>query len=293
MRIVILFLMLSISLHAAYAQIMPQVDDSSIVAITADTPFVLQTYVPPAMGPAYIPEAIPEAVSKVVEDRYIRPRTNNTPPGWLFIIFLLQLFLLVVIRLVFDKDLFAQLRAYFNVNLSQQLQRELENSIPFSTLLLNINGFASLAMLVYLLLNRYTSFQVELLNQGQIFLVILLAISLLYVLKYVVMRISAVVFPITAEMNLYSFNFFLNHQLLGILLIPLNMILAYGQTHTPNIVTIISLSIVCLSFIMLTIKGLGIGRSYFRLYKFHFIIYICTLEIAPILVLYKVFTQLL
>lgn len=292
MRILIIILALCTTALAAHAQLPFDIPDST-ATLGMDTPFLLQTFTPPSMGPEYVPDAIPQRTNLVIDDKFIRPRTNNSPQAWLFIIFLLQLFLLVVIRLVFDKDFFAQLRAFFNVNLSQQLQREIENSIPFSTLLLNVNGFISLAMLAYLLLVRQFGLNVTALNDGQLFVIILVATSILHMLKYLLMRGSAFIFPIVPEMNLYNFNFFLNHQLLGILLIPLNMIIAYAPADTPAVVSIIALSVACISFIMLTIKGLGIGRSYFRLYKFHFIIYICTLEIAPILVLYKVFTRIL
>ena len=293
MRYCILVLSILLSVGHIQAQLIDgylmEQDSSNEAAV--DTPWILKAYHPPTKGPLYDSALVLPNTAQLIDDKLIKPRTENTPHPWLFAVFLTQLFLLVVIRLVFDKDLFAQLRAYFNLNLSQQLQREMENTIPFSTLLLNINGFISLAALIYLTLIYFGL--IDRTGDFQFFTIILGFTTGVLVLKYLAMKLMANIFPIAEELDLYNFNFFLNHQLLGIVLVPLNMVIAYGIAVSPFVFTILALLVVGLSFILLTIKGLTIGISYFRFYKFHFIIYICTLEIAPILVLYKVFMQVI
>ncbi len=260
-----------------------------IVQVPDDSLWVFVNAMQPA-GTEHIPGLYRRPPPVVVDANQVHIRNHEHHRSWLFVVFMLQLVLLVMVRTVFEKDIAEQIRAYFNLNLAHQLQRDQETSLPFSSLMLNINGFISYGVLAYLSLfylpGWHDLYQFK-------FLGILMTVSTaLFSAKYLITRFVAYVFPFTEELDLYNFNYFLNHQLVGVLLIPLNMVVAYAAGPMDTYTFYGAWIMVWISFMLLAVKGFSIGSSYFRLYKFHFILYICTLEIAPLLILFKVFQQL-
>lgn len=284
MRYYLLFLgVIMLMCSTAIAQ-----QDTSAITVKDDSVWVMQCFEEPLkMGPEYRPDLVKAEPVILLESGQIIVRSHNRHGFWLFVIFMVQIMLLVSVRLVFEKNFLEQIRAFTNLNIAQQLQRDQETSLPFSDVVLNLSGFMSVALLTYLTLLHYTGW--DDLQRGSSFAYLLLLCSSLFVAKYLIMKATSVIFPFKDVMNLYNFSFFLNHQLIGVVLIPLNMIIAYADSSIAYYVMIATWVLLGLSFILLAIKGLTMSRSYWLRYNFHFIMYICSLEIAPLLILYKVF----
>ena len=75
--------------------------------------------------------------------------------------------------------------------------------------------------------------------------------------------------------------------LAGILLIPVNMLLAFGPGSMGYVMIIIGTIALGLLFLMRQTRGLMIGASVIATNPFQFFIYLCTIEILPVLVLVK------
>lgn len=264
-------------------------EDSTAVVPVDDSLWVMQCYEAPEefIGPEHRPDLLVVKPVILLDNGQIKVRQHSRHGFWLFIIFMVQIMLLVSVRLVFEKNFLEQIRAFSNLNIAQQLQRDQETSLPFSDVVLNLSGFMSVALLAFLSLLYFKGWDdsQRLSSFGYLFLIC----SSLFVGKYLVMKATSVIFPFKDVMNLYSFSFFLNHQLIGVVLIPLNMIIAYADAGIAYYVMIGTWILLGLSFILLAIKGLTMSRTYWTRYSFHFIVYICSLEIAPLLILYKVF----
>jgi len=96
------------------------------------------------------------------------------------------------------------------------------------------------------------------------------------------------VFDIKILFNSYVFQqlSFLNY--LGMILLPLNALLIYGAPANSNLLVLI-----------LAISGLILGVGFLKTFKsyqnllinnlFYFILYLCTLEIGPYIILYALF----
>lgn len=281
---VLLFLLVGSGFSALAQQ------DSIAPTIVDDSLWVMDMQIPAVeLGPEYEPELMQKPTVELLDPDQVKVRAHDRHGFWLFIIFMVQILLLVTVRLVFEKNIFEQMRAFTNLNIAQQLQRDQETSLPFSDVVLNLSGFMSVAVLVFLSVLYFEGWDDA--QRVSYFGYLFVFSSCLFVAKYLIMKATAVVFPFKDVMNLYNFSFFLNHQLIGVVLIPLNMIIAYAVGGIAYYVMIGTWILVGLSFILLAIKGLVMSRSYWMRYNFHFIVYICSLEIAPLLILYKVFAD--
>jgi hypothetical protein len=74
----------------------------------------------------------------------------------------------------------------------------------------------------------------------------------------------------------------------GVLLIPINFILLFSVTPSPIILQMLVIVFILINCISIIVSY----KTYQSLIKsnlFYFILYLCTLEISPYLVLYKLF----
>lgn len=227
----------------------------------------------------------PPHIRPVVAQSEIKPLHRERRKGWLFTILTLQFVLIVYLRVGFIRYAEEQYRSFFNLNISQQVFREQELSMPFPALLLTINGVLSYAILLYLGLNYLNL--LSSLGDWNLFLASLGIILGIAIFKYLLMWFASAVFPFRDEMNFFNFNFFLNIKILGTLLLPINFIIAYAPPELTQWAVWAALALLALAYVGLAIKGLAIAKNYLAFYKFHFIVYICSLEIAPVLIVVK------
>lgn len=224
-------------------------------------------------------------IRPVVAEADIKPLNRTRHAGWLFTILTFQFVLIVYLRVAFIRYAEEQYRSFFNLNISQQVFREQELSMPFPALLLTINGVLSYAVLLYLGLNHFGV--MTWLTSGTLFLASLAIIFGIAAFKYILMWFTGVVFPFRDEVNFYNFNFFLNIKILGTVLLPINFIIAYAPPALTQGVIMTALGVMALAYLGLAVKGLAIAKNYLAFHKFHFIVYFCSLEIAPVLLLVK------
>jgi hypothetical protein len=206
-------------------------------------------------------------------------------PKWLFIAFVLQLLILIYVKATGLKNFEDSIKAYFNTNLSQQLFREQESAISFSVLLQMMNFIISCSVLLYLFVDYF--FQPNLADSLKIGTVIFLFTATIYFLKYLGYKVISYIFPFSEDIDLFRFNYFLNQKLLGVLLIPFVYTIAYSPSPYNTYFLLISAIIFLSTMLVRSAKGLVIGSAYLRKHMFHFLLYICTFEIAPVLILVK------
>jgi hypothetical protein len=206
-------------------------------------------------------------------------------PQWLFIIFVLQLLVLIYVKATGFKNLEDSLKAYFNTNLSQQLFREQESAISFSVLLQMMNFIISCSVLLYLFVDYF--FQPNPADSIKIGVIIFVFTAVIYLLKYAGYKAISYVFPFSEHIDLFRFNYFLNQKLLGMLLIPFIYAAAYSPVPYNYYFLYLSAIIFFSTILVRSTKGLVIGSAYLRKHTFHFLLYICTFEIAPVLILVK------
>ncbi len=180
-------------------------------------------------------------------------------------------------------------QAFLNDNLFGQLHREREarGIWPFLPayffFLLNVGFFG-----FFLCRQFNVAFGGNLLNQ----LLICLAGSItLFLLKHLILGVLALIFPIEKEIGRYLFLLVVFGSVLGMVLAPVNIFLAYGNAKLHENIIWGTLGLVAVVYLYRSFRGVWIANRFMDLNKFHFLMYICSVEIAPLLVFGKLISQ--
>jgi hypothetical protein len=227
----------------------------------------------------------PSSAFKKQEPGTILLRKYQNKPRWIFGLLLFQLCILIYLKITYFKKTEESFRAYFNINLSQQLFRDQESSLSFQTIIMMINFLFTASLIIYFLIEHY--FHLENANTFLIFLQILMVVSVAYFAKYAGFVLIGKIFPFNEEISLFRFNYFLNQKLTGVALIPFVYAAAYSWHPFSQWFLIVSVILFLFSIGIRSIKGLLIGMKFLQQNAFHFLLYICTFEIAPLMILIK------
>ncbi|MDQ6889980.1 MAG: DUF4271 domain-containing protein [Bacteroidota bacterium] len=177
-------------------------------------------------------------------------------------------------------------RVFFNTSLRQtQLTDQLEQA-KLPSFLLNIFFSISTGVFIWLLFTIYHP--PSLVSRQLLLPFCILAIGVLYFMKYCILKFIGWVSGMQEITNSYIFIIFLVNKILGIVLVPFIIILAFSQPLWMHYVTTISLLVVLLFFLSRYFKTYGILENRFPMNAFHFAVYIAATEIFPLLILYKV-----
>ncbi|MFD2543255.1 DUF4271 domain-containing protein [Lacinutrix gracilariae] len=152
-------------------------------------------------------------------------------------------------------------------------------------ILLSINLFISASIFCVFI---YQSFVGEILDIPTFLLKTIIGIAIIILAKTSVEHLLGNLFNIDTTMDFYVFQKMSYKNFIGILLIPINFILLFSLAPTPIILQILLIVFVLINCISI-ITSYKTYQSLIKANLFYFILYLCTLEISPYLVLYKLF----
>ena len=177
-------------------------------------------------------------------------------------------------------------RIFFRTTLQRQQLSEQLLQDPWPSLLLNIL-FVLAAGLYASFLCRYfgviTQFGV-----WQLMLYFSSGLALIYLGKYVLLRMFGWMLGITSLTNSYIFTVFMVNKVAGIFLLPILLMVSFPFLKNARMLIPVSLVVVLLLLFYRFMNSFQQVRKEIRLNVFHFFIYLCGFEIAPLLVSFKV-----
>ena len=150
-------------------------------------------------------------------------------------------------------------------------------------LLLYISYFINMAIFIYLIL--YNMFKLQGWSK---YLLVFIAILGIYLLKHLFLLVIGRIFPFRKDSQLYGFTIQTFNIFIGILLVPFNLIIAFGPENAAIPFIYIAIVIIGILALLRTFRGFLIASSYIQSHLFHFLLYLCTFEILPILLLIKI-----
>ncbi|HUX84579.1 MAG TPA: DUF4271 domain-containing protein [Chitinophagaceae bacterium] len=202
-----------------------------------------------------------------------------------YILFLLFLFL-AVIRLVYHKYFSDLIRAFLNPTLSQRQLRDQLSQTPFPALLMNLFFTISLGIYLVLLL-RITGF-ISNYNISLLLPSFVLLIGAVYTVKWLVLRFTGWIFAAEPLTEGYIFILFLIQKMLGIVLLPFLVILAFCSSSIAGAGFYISIIVISLFIVYRYVRAWGLIKMHISPHRFHFFLYFCAFEIIPVLILGKI-----
>lgn len=117
---------------------------------------------------------------------------------------------------------------------------------------------------------------------------LIVGITVFILVKVLLERLLASLFQIESIIDSYIFQKISYKNYLGLLLLPINAVLVFGISPSKTLLysIIFLLFIVNISGLLTTYKTY---QNEIKNHFFYFILYLCALEIAPYIILYKVF----
>ncbi len=203
----------------------------------------------------------------------------------LFYLLLTVVLFLAFLRFFFERYFNNLFRVFFNTSLRQsQLTDQLLQAKQVS-LFFNILFTVTGGLYVYFLLRHFNWIKDG--NAiGNIGLCIL-SVALIYFVKYVSLKFTGWLTGYQQAANVYLFVIFLINKILGILLIPFIVIIAFAAGFLQYPAVLISLLMIGLMFLLRFLRSYGLLRKEIKVSRFHFFIYIAGIELMPLLLIYK------
>lgn len=118
-------------------------------------------------------------------------------------------------------------------------------------------------------------------------LICIVIVAIIYLTKQVVLQILSATFPVEKEAQLYGFVTMLINNLLGLILVPINLLVAFAPPEVAKWALWFGVAAIVSLYFFRQLKGLFISGKFITSYQFHFFLYLCTAEIAPLLILGK------
>ncbi|MDR0793380.1 MAG: DUF4271 domain-containing protein [Chitinophagaceae bacterium] len=115
-----------------------------------------------------------------------------------------------------------------------------------------------------------------------------LILVIIYLVKYLTILFSGWIFGMQKEAVAYNYVVFLVNKIIGITVLPLILLLAFPTENFISVAVIVTVSAVAILLIYRYIVSLSIIRSSLKVSPLHFFIYLCAIEIIPILIIYKI-----
>lgn len=204
----------------------------------------------------------------------------------LFYLLLGMLFYFAIIKLFFAKYLANLLTIFFKASMKQQQLREQILQAPFPSLLLNLLFVISGGLYGAFLL-RFYHFG----NNDQFWLFFLYCggiLTLLYLLKFMILKVTGWIFNISRAVETYLFVIFMTNKIIGICLLPFLVLISFSGNLVTEIGITSSIIMICVFYIYRFMASYATLHKEIKISGLHFFLYLCAFEIAPLLLIYKV-----
>lgn len=223
---------------------------------------------------------VPPNAQVVLPERKIERDT----PDWEIAVFILALILVGSVRLFFNKYLGQLLNATVSYITASRMFRERSLGTVYASVRLDVMFNIIAAVFVF---HALQVFDIRLHPIDIIgYLIILAGIFAYFGIKkgiYYIQGYISRTLPETLEF-LYNINIF--NRVTGLFLLPLSLITAFTPLVEPRWIIFPGFAVVGLFYLLLLFRGINILiRKHFSI--FYLILYLCTLEILPLLFIYK------
>lgn len=240
--------------------------DSLVQQVIASRELYGSDHLLPVTGPAY-------------------PLAKALAGDWVVVLLFVSLLSLAVSRYFFSERIGQFFRAAFATHYFNQMEREggFFNEAP--TYLFFFNFLLVFSLLIWVTLHFFDWLpESGVLTPMLIFFTVLLMLSVFFLAKSMLLGFLSWVFQTRQATQAYLKNIFLFNQLMGLVLLP---VVAYAVYHPTKTIIILAWGMWVAANLVKLFRGALLGHNISRLSGYYLILYLCTVEIAPLLVILK------
>lgn len=231
-----------------------------------------------------------DSTIKLDNRRYINRnviRIRKTEDHWIIFTFLFIILLYTIIRNVYDKTLVVIFQAYWNDRAINQFTRD-DNFLKLRNTLLYFVLFTSVYGLLLKFLFNYFDISFEYKGLEE-YVFICVFTGGFYLMKFLLMKISGFIFSIQKLISGYLSILSISNFVYSIIIIPMLLFYQFIPQAFQSYLLGIILILFCFNTIYKYLRTGSFILNNFQFPKFYLFLYLCTLEIMPLLIIYKVF----
>ena len=203
----------------------------------------------------------------------------------LFYVLVLLLIFFAVLRLAFSKYFADLFRLFFRTTLKQRQIKEQLVQTPLPSLLLNVFFFISGGFYISFLLKHYHADPFN--NFWLLLLYCCVGLAATYLVKFIGLKISGWLFNNPEAADSYVFIVFIINKMIGILLLPFILFLAFSKGDMLTASLTLSWCLIAGLLGYRVILTYGAIHNQVKVNPFHFFLYLLAFEVAPLLLIYK------
>jgi hypothetical protein len=219
-----------------------------------------------------------------------KPKTRSGKE-FLFYLFAIAILFLAIFKFIYTKYFNNIFRVFFNSSLRQNQLTDLLLQAKLPSLIFNIFFIISAGLYAWLLLEYYH--QVKESNKYIFIALSILFVAIIYSGKFLTLKLIGWISGMKAATDQYIFLVFLINKIMGILLIPFIVLLAFSPLPWLNSLIIFSYCVVGILFLLRYLRSYGLLQNQVKITGIHFLLYIIGMEILPLLLIYKIVIRIL
>ncbi|MEO6454001.1 MAG: DUF4271 domain-containing protein [Ginsengibacter sp.] len=264
-------------------------DSSNLLKLNIDTSSISDTIKPPVKNYQSLLSQL-VSVNKYINLRHtpvsfsLKPRQAG---GKEYLFYLLSSIILILglLRIFYTRYFHNIFRVFFNTSLRQNQLTDLLLQARLPSLIFNIFFSITGGVYIWQLLSYYYSINTE--YNPRILFFCIVSVGGIYTVKFCVLKLIGWLTGMDAALNTYIFVIFLINKIIGVTLLPFIVLLAFARPVLVHSAIIISLLVLTIFFMMRFLRSYGLLQQQLHLSRLHFLLYIISLEILPLLIIYK------
>jgi len=214
------------------------------------------------------------------------PERKPNSKDMIFYILLGLVIVLAIIRIIFTKYMRNLFTLFFQTSFRQNQTRDHLAQDSIASLLTNLIFVLCGGIYISLMTNF---FDANSLTFTTMVIYGSIAVTVTYLFKFIFLSFLGWIFNIKEMIQSYNFVVFLLNKIIGICLVPFVWLIAFSTDGIRQVAVTISICLLILLFIYRYIVGISIARKGIQVNALHFFLYLCCVEVMPLMLLFKVF----
>ena len=211
-------------------------------------------------------------------------------PDWILGVLLLIFLLIAWVRVYHNRRLKQLYQALTSKLYVQHILRTNDGLMQRVSFVLDVISYLVFAAFLFQV-TQYYELYIPYADYMHPYLLILLSVVLIYQTKNIFLILSGVLLNQEERLQEYRFNIFLMNKTLGLVLTPFIICIAYlSFGEAVNIW--IGIALIVIAYLYRINRGLAIGLREANVSVFYLFMYLCTLEILPLVVLTRLFINI-
>src|SRR5574343_759702 len=197
-------------------------------------------------------------------------------------------FFMGFIKNVFPRYFQNLFRLFFQTSLRQKQTKDQLEQDGQASLMINLFFLLSAGLFITLMIQQYQWLDMP---YWILYAYSTAVLAIIYFGKYLFVSFAGWVFNNSQSASSYLFLVAVVNRIMGVVLLPLIVVMAFAEAPIAIIALTISFGVVTLLFFYRYIVSFGILRSELQVNPFHFFLYLCAVEILPMALIYKLLVE--